>query len=232
MTLLTSSSTAARHGAREGDAADRNRRAALLLVAGAVATILSGVVVQAIVMPTTDVADDRWSYPWSPTALVAVSILYTAVHVLVIVGLLGVRRREPTGPSRWGRLGVDGAIAGTALLAVGELASILVRHAATDDAGAMIVGAVFGLGSVVSAVGFLAAGVAVARAGRWQAWRRWPMLATGLWLVALTGLAATKALPTAVALYGVGLLATGLALHTSPGRATSRTPDAARLVRG
>ena len=230
MTLLESSSTVTRHDGR-ADAADRNRRAALALVSGAAATIVSGVVVQAVVMPTSDVADDRWSYPWSGMALVPVSVLYVAFHVLVIVGLLGVRRREPTGPSRWGRLGTDGAIIGTALLAVGELASILVRHAATDDASAMTVGAVFGLGTVVSAIGFLLAGVATARAGRWQDWRRWPLLGTGAWLLVLTGLAATKALPTGVALYGVGLLATGIALYTSPTPATARrTATATRPV--
>ena len=229
MNLLSSPLTATAT-CRDGsaDAENRNRRAAVALVAGAAATIVSGVLVQAVVMPASDVSDERWSYPWSGPALVAVSILYAALHVLVIVGLLGVRRREPTGPSRWGRLGTDGAITGTVLLAVGELASILVRDTTTDDAGAMTVGGVFALGSVVSAVGFIVAGAAVARAGEWQGWRRWPMLATGVWLVALTGLAATKALPSGVAVYGLGLLATGLALCTSPGQAASTTADAAR----
>src|SRR3954466_11419824 len=100
MTLLTNSSTPARRdgAASDADTADRNRRAALALVTGAAATIVSGVVVQAFVMPARAVADDRWSSPWSATPLAGVSILYPAFHLLVIVGLLGVRRREPTGP--------------------------------------------------------------------------------------------------------------------------------------
>jgi hypothetical protein len=228
MTQLTSSFTAPVQSGTDAVAGD-GRRSAVALITGAAATIASGVAVQAVVQPATTVPDDRWSYPWSSTAVVAVSVAFAAIHLVVIVGLRGVRRREPTGPFRWGRAGVDVAIAGTGLLLLAELAMIPVRHAAVDDAGAMVVGALFGLATLVSAVGFLLAGVATARAGQWQDWRRWPLLATGAWLLALTGIAATKALPTGVALYGVGLLATGLALYTSPAPVPPATADA-RLV--
>ena len=147
---------------------------------------------------------------------IPVSVVYDVFHLLVIIGLVGVRRRGVTGPSRPGRIGMDRTIVGTGLLLVGELASIQIRHANDEDASAGIVGALFALATVVSAVGFLDAGAATLRAGRWHDWRRWTLLATGVWVVALAGIAMTKALPSGVALYGIGLLAIGVAVYAEP----------------
>ena len=195
---------------------DRVRRGAAFLIAGALATIVSGILVQAVIQPVSSVPDHQWTYPWSSTAQIPVSILYAAFHLLVIIGLVEVRRAAVTGPHRSGRVGMDLAIAGTALLLVGELASIPIRNANLDDTSAVIVGVVFALAVGVSAIGFLMAGIASARAGRWHDWRRWTLLATGGWLVVLLGISMTKALPTGVAVYGICLLATGVALYTDP----------------
>ena len=80
------------------------------------------------IQPATTVPDDRWSYPWSSAALVPVSLLYTALHVLVFLGLLGFARSGVTGTGRGARLGPALALAGTAVLGAGELASIPIRH--------------------------------------------------------------------------------------------------------
>ena len=103
---------------------------------GAAATAFSGIVVQAAIQPATNVPDDRWSYPWSSAALVPVSLVYIALHVLVILGLLGFARSGVTGTGRAARLGPALAIAGTAVLAAGELLSIPIRHAYTTDTSA------------------------------------------------------------------------------------------------
>jgi hypothetical protein len=135
-----------------------------------------------------------------------VSLVYTALHVLVILGLIGFARSGVTGAGRGARLGPALAIAGTALLAAGELASIPIRHAYTTDTSAWLVGLVYGLGCLLMAIGFLTAGAATLRARVWQGWSRFAPLAVGVVSCALVGLGATKLLPAGVALYALALL--------------------------
>ena len=71
---------------------DSLRRAAIIGCLGATATVIGGVVVQAVVQPSATVSDERWSYPWSSTSLVPVSILWASFHLLVFVGVLGFAR--------------------------------------------------------------------------------------------------------------------------------------------
>ena len=145
-----------------------------------------------------------WRYPWSSSgAFVAFSLFSALLHGLVIVGLVAFGRSGVAGRSRAASSGVALAVAGTALLLVGELASIPVRDAEIDDTSAAIVGAIFGLASIVSTVGFLVVGRATLRAGLWQGWRRFTPLATGVWLTTLTmlSLAVPKVLHGGVGLY-------------------------------
>ena len=200
---------------------DSLRRAAIAGIVGATATAIGGLIVQAIIQPSTTVSDERWSYPWSSSSLVPISILWASLHVLVFVGILGFARSRLAGESRGARFGVSLALAGTAVLFVGELASIAVRDRQIDDTGAEIVGAIFAIAIVLSAVGFLASGVATVRARLWRGWRRYTPLGVGIWTTALLGLNMTKALPAGVALYGVCVLGLGIALYTQP------TPEAA-----
>ena len=205
------------------------RRAALAGAVGAGLTAVSGIFVQSVVQPSTTVSDKMWSYPWSSAALIPISIVYAALHVLVVIGLIGLRASRPAGSSHWGQRGLSLAVAGTLLLLVGELASLAARHAHTDDTGALVVGIVFAGAIILNAVGFLVAGQATARAGVWPGWRRWTPLATGVWTCALLALNATKALPTGVAIYGLFLLAIFWAMLTAPspipaGHATAPQP--------
>jgi hypothetical protein len=192
------------------------RRFAAVGIAGAALSAISGAVVQGAVQPSTTVPDTMWRYPWSSGAFVLVSVVYAAMHILVIVGLIGLRRSGMAGPTRAASAGLLVAITGTALLFVGELASIPIRHDRTDDTAAAIVGAVFGIAVVLSAVGFLITGRATIQAGLWNDWRRFTPLATGLWTTALVGISLTKALPTGVGIYGLCLLALFVALYTRP----------------
>lgn len=195
---------------------DSLRRAAIAGSVGATATAIGGLVVQAIIQPSTTVSDERWSYPWSSSSLVRISILWASLHVLVFVGVVGFARSGLAGKSRSARVGLTLALAGTALLFVGELASIAVRNQQVDDTGAEIVGAIFAIAILLSAVGFLSSGIATVRARLWRGWRRYAPLGVGIWTTALLGLNMTKALPTAVAAYGLCLLALGVALYTQP----------------
>jgi len=195
---------------------DSVRRAAIAGIVGATTTAIGGLVVQAVIQPSTTVSDQRWSYPWSSSSLVPISILWASLHVLVFVGVLGFARSGLAGKSRGARVGVALALAGTALLCIGELASIAVRDQQVGDTGAELVGAIFAIGIVLSAVGFLSSGVSTIRANLWRGWRRYTPLGAGIWTTLLLGLNATKALPTGVAIYGLCLLALSVALYTQP----------------
>ena len=194
--------------------------ATVAFIGAAAATAIAGAVLALGIQPTTDISDDFWRYPWSNSgAFVAFSVFSAVLHGLVIAGLVAFRHSGAAGRSRTATIGVALAIACTALLLVGELASIPIRDAQVDDTSAGIVGgAIFGVGGTASMIGFLLAGWATLRAGVWHGWRRFTPVAVGTWLVALTLL--TTAKPTllhgAVGVYGLGLLAMAIALHTEP----------------
>jgi hypothetical protein len=195
---------------------DSLRRAAVAGIVGATATAIAGLIVQAVVQPATSVSDEMWSYPFSSSALVPMSILGALLHLLVLIAVLGFARSGLAGASRSAHVGLFLALAGTALLFAGELASIPVRDQRVDDTGATIVGAIFGIGGLLSAVGFIAAGLATARAGLWKSWRRFTPLAAGISTGAVLGLQPVDALDAGIAVYGLSLLALGIALYTQP----------------
>jgi Na+/melibiose symporter-like transporter len=114
------------------------------------------------------------------------------------------------------------------LIVVGHLGSIPTASQNLDDTGAQLVGGVFALGTVVSAVGLVLAGTAVAQTRRWHGWRRFMTLAAGVWTVALLGLQLTAALPLAVAVYAICFAGIGAAVAGSPTRGTPRTPRTPR----
>lgn len=103
--------------------AESVRRAGLALIAGALITAVGGAASQ-IVQASTSVSDDLWRYPWSSDLFVPISVLWAFAHVLVIVGLLGLRRSGVAGPTRSAAVGLALAIAGTGVLLVAEFASL------------------------------------------------------------------------------------------------------------
>lgn len=64
------------------------------------------------------------------------------------------------------------------------------------------------------------AGRTAIQAKRWDDWRRFTLLVAGGWTVILTGIAATNALAAGVAVYGLCLLAIGIAMYTRPSVST------------
>ncbi|CAN5793134.1 hypothetical protein BH23ACT12_BH23ACT12_19240 [soil metagenome] len=97
--------------------------------------------------------------------------VWLPVHALVLVGLVGFRRRARViGESSWGRVGLHLAIAGRVVFLAGEVTAIAVGH---DEL------ALFPVAAVSTGIGMLMAGVAVVRARRWQGWRRLAPVAMG-----------------------------------------------------
>jgi hypothetical protein len=211
---------------RNAKARPHSRATAAFIGAGA-ATAVSGAVLAFGIQPATNLSVDFWRYPWSSSgAFVAFSVFSAVLHGLVVAGLLAFGRSGAAGRSRAATSGVVLAVAGTTLVLVGELASIPICDALGDDTSAGIVGAIFGVGSVASTIGFLLAGRATLRAGVWHGWRRFTPLATGIWLVVLTPVALTA--PTllhgGVGVYGLCLLVMAIALHTEPTPAVHSDP--------
>lgn len=168
------------------------------------------------VQASTSVSEDVWSYPWTSEMFVAISVLWAVSHVLVLVGLLGLRRSGLAGSSRLAGVGLGIAVIGTTLLLAGELAGIPVRDADADSGGVAVVGALFGFGTLLSAIGLLAAARATLQARLWRGWRRFTPLAAGLWAVVLIGLPATAVLSAGVGIFGLCFLSLGIALYTQP----------------
>jgi hypothetical protein len=205
----------------------QTRRAAVAFIVASAATAVAGAVLAFGMQPSTDISDDMWRYPWeSSGAFVAFSIFSAFLHGLVIIGLLAFGRSGAAGRSRSASRGVALVVAGTALLLVGELLSILVRDARSDDTSATIVGiAVFGAGGILSMIGFLVLGRATLRAGAWHGWRRYTPLTAGIWLIAMTVFAGRTLLHGMVGVYGLCLLGIAVALYTQPAPTATAGPD-------
>ncbi|GAB2656082.1 hypothetical protein [Kribbella swartbergensis] len=189
------------------------RKLAAVGLVGAALTALSGVLVAAVVQPASDVSDEQWSYPWSSAALVPVSSLYAVFHLLVFAGMLGFARTVST---RAARIGTALALVGTFVFFVAELATIPFADQRMDDTGPQIVGAVFGLGVALTAVGLIVAGVSVLRSADWHGWRRYAPLAAGLWSLVMIAVSFTGALAAGVAVYGASLFVLYWAVYTRP----------------
>ena len=207
------------------------RRAGLLGAIGGALTVISGAIIQGIVQPASDVSNEMWSYPWTSDAYVPVSLVLAALYALVFIGVLGFARSGVAGPGRGARVGTVVALTGTAVFFAAQLLSITVADQRVDLNGAGLVAACFALGGVLSAIGFIVAGIATVRARRWDGWRRYVPLATGIWLVALNILVVTPTLATATAVYGLLLTALGVALWTQPTPSTPRPRSEAVQVR-
>jgi len=197
------------------------RRAGIACIAGALITAGGGAAAQ-IARASADVSDEAWSYPWSSDTFIALTLLWGVSHALIFVGLLGLRRSGLAGPSRGAAAGLSLALTGTALLLVAELASLPFYDQTIDDTGPTVVGAIFGIATLLSAVGLLMAGKATMETGLWRDWRRLTPLVTGIWALLLVGLVFTPVMGAGIMIFGICFLALGIALYTCPSPMAAR----------
>ena len=206
---------------------DSLRRAAVAGIVGATATAISGLVVQAVVQPETDVSDERWSYPWSSARSFPSRSLGAHCTCSSSSACSGSRAAASPAEAVAARVGVTWR---SPAPRCSSSASWHRSRSATqhvDDTGATIVGAIFGIAILLTAVGFLAAGVATLRARLWQ--RLAPLhaaRASGIWSLALARPELTQGAPDAgVAVYGLCLLALAVALYTQPVPSSATAPQ-------
>jgi hypothetical protein len=194
-----------------------DRSAGRACLAGGVLTV-AGAAVVGVVTAGTSVPDDLWRYPWTAGPFVAFSLFAAVLHVLTLLGLAALLRSGVAGGTRAARVGGALAVAGIALLFVGEFASLPVAGQTESASGANLVGWLFGIASLLATAGLLSLGVATVRAHRWADWRPWTPLACGLSLLIAVPLQFSTLLWAALIPYGCAFAALGLALTGSPAR--------------
>jgi hypothetical protein len=129
------------------------------------------------------VAQDRFSYPFSPAGHVLVQSALTVSHLMVLAGFLGVLRSDAFDGHRRGRLAMHVAAAGMGLLAACEIWAATFADAAASGAAVDILDAAYGIASIGVGAGSIVAGIAIVRAGRWQGWQAYALPVSGLVLL-------------------------------------------------
>jgi hypothetical protein len=136
------------------------------------------------------VSDHTWSYPFTSGFFVAFSIVLAVTHLLVLVGILAVRRLTagPGGPAvNRGLLVVS---IGFVLLAGCEIASGTIGDKDIHSSVAKGVGTGFGISSLLIAIGSLVAAVVLLRRHVGTPVVAWSLIANAVILIALVNPAA------------------------------------------
>ena len=129
-------------------------------------------------LPTTNI-----SSPYTPGVSRVTEVIWTIAHLFMLIGTIGFARSGAVGSSRLGSIGNWIAIVGMALIVPCELGYAFFATAVDDSSEVMFLDSAMGLATMVAALGFLLAGSAMLRAGRWQGWQRFIPLLCGAFVV-------------------------------------------------
>src|SRR5919112_696115 len=138
---------------------------------------LDGGITAAAYRSISTVPDDRLNFPFSGSLATATSLTWGLTQVLFVVTLVAFTRSGAVGASRSGRIGAWMAVVGSIVFVAAHAVSVTFRDARIDDPAGRATITLFVIGSLLTAVGFILAGLTGARAGRWTGWRRYPVLA-------------------------------------------------------
>ena len=160
----------------------RARTYGLACIASAALGLAIGVVTLAY---DPAVPSEQWSYPFTTTTQWVVSVVLAMTHVLTALGFTGVLLARPYGASRAAAVTLRIAVAGFWILALAELLSGAIGGEDLDSTAAGWVGALFGISSLMTALGGLVAGTVIVRARRWTGAGAWMVLASGVVMILL-----------------------------------------------
>jgi hypothetical protein len=132
-----------------------------------------------------DVPIDQWSYPFPLGMQWVVSIALVITHLLSAAGFLGVLAANPHRSQRGATVTLQIAVAGFVLLAVAEFLSGAIGGQATDSPAATWVGTLFGIASLMTALGGVWAGIVIVREKVWTGLGAWMVLASGVAMIIL-----------------------------------------------
>ena len=155
------------------------RTAGLVCFWAAVLGAASGVF---LVLIEPVVPEDQWSYPLDVAGFAAIQAWFAVQHVGLLLGLLALQWTGAAAGSTLGRRGHAIAAASMAALALTELAAIAAAPNTTDSVLVGVLGAAYGVVTVVLGAGLVMEGIAVLKAKAWQGWRRWIPLMLGVWV--------------------------------------------------
>jgi hypothetical protein len=147
---------------------------------------LVGVAQAAVVLSWThQVTGDRFSYPFTAMWFDLAQATFALQHLPLAAGVAALAWTAGARASRVARIGLFAATAGLVLLAVLELVAMSAAHVAEDSARGNLVNNSYGVPVLLTGVGLLVAGIALAR-GRaaWTgpAWMPWLVLALGVYV--------------------------------------------------
>ena len=215
---MTTDLTTARAGERPTASAPRSLRS---ILPGVAAVLFAGVQLQAGVVTVayrqiTPVPADRLNFPYEGSMSVAMSLAWGLAQAGFLLSLIAFARWGASGRGRLGRLGSGALIMGGVVFVAAQVASAFLPDARSAEPSAGVVVMLFAVGSLLTALGFVVAGVAVLRARVWSSWRRFTPLAVGGAMVCLVPLQFTTLLALAVTLYAATILGFGAALLAEP----------------
>jgi hypothetical protein len=156
-----------------------NKPSRLLVAGGILGTAIA--LLEMLIPPA--VGPELWSYPHTATGFVLKQIPIVISHILTAVGILALT--ELVRSSRAGLMGIRMAAAALWLFAVCEVAAAAITGVRADSVPAAVVGAAFGVTSLVYAIGAVAGGVALVRSRARQPWARWSLLTSGVFVLAV-----------------------------------------------
>ncbi len=102
-----------------------------------------------------------------------ISALNATSHLLLLAGVLGLLRSGAVGPTRLARGGLGLTSFGLVVLLLAEATALI------DMESAVIL---FSVATLALMVGLILAGIAMLRSGHWTGWRRFTLLACGLFI--------------------------------------------------
>ena len=177
---------------------------------------LDGGIIAAVYRGVSTVPGDRLSFPFSGSLATATSLTWGLTQAMFVLTLLGFARSGAVGASRAGRVGARLALVGGIVFVAAHAVSLIFRDARVDDPAGLAAIALFSVGTLLTAGGFIVAGLAVVRVGHWTSWRRYSVLPVGLWMLCMLPLQFTSLLPLTVAVYAATIVAFAVALLAEP----------------
>lgn len=177
---------------------------------------LDGGILASVYRGVSTVSDKRLNFPFAGSLATATSLTWGLSQALFILTLLAFVRSGAVGASRGGRIGARLSLLGGVLLVAAHAVSLVFRDARLDDPAGIAAIILFSVATLLTSLGFILAGVAVLRARRWTSWRRYSVVALGIWALCMLPLQFTPLLPVAVAFYAAVIAAFSVALLAEP----------------
>ncbi|MBG6214772.1 MULTISPECIES: hypothetical protein [unclassified Cryobacterium] len=128
-----------------------------------------------------EVPPERFSYPFRSMGFTIAQLVFALQHVTMAL-LLVALMQTAAGRSKLARGGLITAVSGLVLLTILELVAITAADAMMGDPLYLTITAVYGIPTLIAAVGLVLGGIGILRAGVWQSGGRFLPLILGVFV--------------------------------------------------